>query len=77
MTDTFPPQVTRYFWGDDLSELELSHHKKYIVQTLLEKGDVDSISWLFLKLSKTKITKLLPTLKLTPKSANFWHIYLS
>lgn len=74
---TFPDQVTKYFWGDDLGQLNWLHHKKYIIQTLLEKGDVDAIAWLFQQSDKKEIKKMLPSLKLSQKSANFWNIYLS
>lgn len=77
MRDVLPSQVAKYFWGDNLAELSLYRHEQYIAQTLLEKGDLDSIAWLFQHLSKPKIVKLLPTLKLSQKSANFWQIYLS
>ncbi len=72
----FPDQVTKYFWGDDLSQLNWLHHKKYIIQTLLEKGDADSIAWLFQQSDKKEIKNMLPSLKLSQKSANFWNIYL-
>lgn len=72
-----PPYVAKYFWGDNLKDLSWDEHKEYIVQTILEKGDRKSIAWLFSKLSKKKIKEDLPNLKLTPKSKNFWFIYLT
>jgi len=72
-----PSFVTKYFWGDDLSVLSWNKHKDYVIQTILEKGDGESIAWLFSKLDKNKLKKSLSNLKLTPKSRNFWRIYLS
>ncbi len=72
-----PSQVQVYFWGDNLHELDWSLHKKYIVQTLLEKGDGTALNWLFQYTTKDELRILLPDLKLQPRSSNFWQIYLS
>ena len=73
---SFPSYVAQYFWGDDLTHLDLSKNKKYITQTLLEMGDRDALKWLFSTVDKETIKSLLPTLKLSKKSAHFWNIYL-
>ena len=73
----FPDYVSKYFWGDNLQELDLEKNKKYILQVLLEQGNQTAISWLLRKVNKQTIKNLLPTLKLSKKSANFWNIYLS
>jgi len=77
MSDNLPIEVTKYFWGDDLNELNWKDHKRYISQTLLEKGDWKSIGWLCEKLSRKEILNTLNEYKLTEKSRNFWQIYLS
>lgn len=77
MNSVLTPQVLKFFWGDNLSQLNWSQHKKYITQTLLEKGDSDAINWLFSLASKSEIKELLPTLKLSSKSSHFWQLYLS
>jgi hypothetical protein len=74
---SIPAFVTQYFWGDDLAELDIERNRKYIVQTILERGDSDALLWLFAKVDKQTVKELLPTLKLSKKSANFWGIYLS
>ncbi len=71
------PQIKKYFWGDDLEQLSWENHRQYIIQTLLEKGDRESISWLMTKASSKELLKTLPQIKLSPKSKNFWKIYLS
>lgn len=72
-----PSRVKKYFWGDNLDQLNWRQHKQYISQTLLDKGDVESISWLFNKIDLDQIKEMLPSLKLSPKSLNFWKLYLS
>jgi len=71
-----PGFISQYFWGDDLSQLHLEKNKKYIIETILEKGDKDAIHWLFSKFDKKTVAEFLPELKLSKKSANFWEVYL-
>lgn len=77
MQNSLPKNLYKYFWGDDLSELSWQKHQKYITQTLLEKGDREAANWLLTSVDKSKLLAQLPKLKLSPKSRNFWNIYLS
>ena len=77
MSIQLPVRAQMYFWGDDLGKLNWVDHKNYIVQTLLEKGDLEAVKWLFGNIDRTELKGLLPVLKLQPKSRNFWQIYLS
>ena len=74
---SLPPFLKSYFWGDDLSLLNLKDNQKYIVQTILENGDNKALRWLFSVVKKQTILTFLSSLKLSKKSANFWQIYLS
>lgn len=76
-TAQFPQFITQYFWGDDLSQLDFSKNRKYILQVLLERGNQKAIQWLFSVLDKNTIKNTLPTIKLSEKSAHFWNIYLA
>lgn len=77
MSQLLPDQAKKYFWGDNLDEFEWPKHKKYIIQTLLDKGDEQALHWLFAKVSRLEVQKLLPSLRLQSKSDNFWRVYLS
>lgn len=77
MKSSLPPFVKKYFWGDDLNLLDWSKHCRYITKTILERGDEKAIAWLMKKASKENLRQSLTSLKLDPKSANFWKIYLS
>ena len=72
-----PASLKKYFWGDDLGDIKWPNHKKYIAQTLLEKGNGGAIHWLFGRVSKDQVIQMLPGLRLSKKSSNFWKIYLS
>lgn len=77
MSQSIPTGAKKFFWGDNLSELSWPKHKKYIIQTLLEKGDTSSLKWLFSRVTREEIMGLLPNLRLEKRSKNFWNIYLS
>ena len=72
-----PKTVTKYFWGDNLKDLNWKDHKGYITKTILEKGDSGAIKWLVAKTGKNYIKKIARERKLEPKSKNFWRFYLS
>jgi hypothetical protein len=72
-----PDYILKYFWGDNLNELDLQKNKIYIVQTLLEKGDQKAINWLFSNLDSIEVKKTLSSLRLSKKSEHFWNFYLS
>lgn len=72
-----PDYVTKYFWGDDLNELSWEKHQKYIVQTLLNKGDGRAAGWLLSQIDKNTLRYNLPTYKLDKRSDNFWKLYLA
>jgi hypothetical protein len=74
---SIPTSFSKFFWGDNLNELNLKNHKKDIIQTILERGNKESLDWLFSLYGKQEIIQLLPNLKLSKKSANFWKIYLT
>ena len=74
---TLPYSVTRYFWGDNLQEINPEKHAKYITQTVLEKGDTEALRWLFSVFPAQVIKTMLPDLKMNKKSTHFWKIYLS
>ena len=71
-----PKHVQRYFWGDDLGELDWQKHRRYIINTILEHGDLPAIRWLLRQVSRRELARWLPKMKLSPKSANFWRWYL-
>ncbi|MEK7577246.1 MAG: hypothetical protein AAB492_01340 [Patescibacteria group bacterium] len=77
MAVTIPLHIQRYFWGDDLSVLSWENHRHYIVQTLLDKGDIDALSWLFYQTTKDEVRRSLSSFRLSQKSNNFWKTYLS
>lgn len=75
VNQSLPSYISQYFWGDDISQLDLERNKKYILETLLEKGDSKALHWLFTNIDKKTILNFLPKLRLNKKSERFWNIY--
>ncbi len=72
-----PQHIAKYFWGDDMSRLDIHNNSEYIIETILNIGNEDAVKWLFLQYDKALVERLLPKLSLNKKSGNFWNFYLS
>lgn len=66
-----PHDVAKYFWGDDLADLNWNRHQKYIIETLLEKRGKKAILRLFKQIKADELKAILPSLKVGKKSRNF------
>jgi hypothetical protein len=69
-----PKYIRKFFWGDSPKDLSLGANSKYISQTLLNKGDLPAIRWLFKKQTKKQLKKNISS-KMDKKSRNFWGVY--
>jgi len=71
-----PKHIAKFFWGDNLKDLSFKKNSKYISKTILSKGDLPAIKWLFKKQPKKQLEKFIKP-KMDKKSRNFWQIYFS
>jgi hypothetical protein len=72
-TKRMPRRFKIYFWDTDISQLKLKQHSKYIIERLLEIGDLDSVLWLQRVYPTQVIINVLGTSRsLSEKSKNFW-----
>lgn len=72
-TKEMPLRFKIYFWDTDISQLKLKQHSKYIIERLLELGDLDSVLWLQRAYPTQVIVNLLNISRsLSDKSKNFW-----
>lgn len=69
-----PDYVKKYFWGDDLSELDWQKHEDYVAKTLLERGDIREVKWLLSRLGKRELKRRLKGYGLSKKSESFWRL---
>ncbi len=77
MNSVINKELGRFFWDVDPESLDLSRHKTYIIERLLELGDETAIRWLFAAYQRKDIIEVLRfSRSLSPKSRNFWRIRL-
>lgn len=70
-----PEFLKRYFWDVDFSTIDPDKHSTYVIERLLDLGDVDATAWLKKKYNENEIKNtVLQSRQLSAKSANYWTI---
>lgn len=65
------------FWDSDVSAINIDQYKSYIIERILELGDVQEVKWMFDHYSKDIIKEALYTCRdITNKSSQFWKLIL-
>jgi len=76
--DRLPECAYRYFWDIDPTRLDVGQYSRYVIERLLEYGDLPSLRWMERRFSREEIVEVLKTSRaLSRKSANFWLKILS
>ena len=71
--DRLPEFTHRYFWDIDPAELDVGEYPRYVIERLLEYGDLPSVRWMEHRFSREEIVEVLKSSRaLSRKSANFW-----
>jgi len=72
-SDRLPVYTYRCFWDIDPAGLEVGEYPRYVIERLLEYGDLSSVRWMARRFSREEIVAVLKTSRsLSRKSANFW-----
>ena len=75
-TNKLPSYTHRFFWDVDPMQLEIDEHYRYVVERLLEYGDLPAVRWLLAFFSPQDIIPVLQTRRrLSPFSANYWALF--
>ena len=73
-----PDSFRQYFWDVDPATLDLTKHRRYILERLLDKGDNQATEWLRQNFTTDEIEGVVATSRqLSPKSANYWRVILA
>lgn len=73
-----PSYLHRFFWDTTPSGIEIQTNAAYVIERLMETGDMDAVKWMLATYPREKmISTLKVTRSLTPKSANFWALYFN
>jgi len=71
-----PECAYRYFWDINPANLDVSKYPRYVIERLLEYGDLPSVRWMERRFSREEIVEVLKTSRrLSARSANFWALY--
>ena len=68
-----PPELHKFFWDVDVKKLDPSEKPYFVIQRLLDKGDVEAVRWVRGNFSDKIIQQTLKTYRdFSLKSASFW-----
>lgn len=64
------------FWDINFGKLDVKKYPRYVIERVLEYGDLKHVRWMFKTYPKRTIIKTVKeSRQLSPKSANFWADY--
>lgn len=73
-----PLFLKKYFWDIDFKKLDPQKRPEYVIERILELGDVRAVRWVFRNFKKEVIKKAIMTRRgLSPKTANFWATFFN
>jgi len=71
-----PPRFRSLFWDTGIDKIHVKKNARYIIERLLELGDMDAIEWLQRVYTSRQIMDVLYlSRQLTEKSRNFWLLW--
>ncbi|MBI4065454.1 hypothetical protein HY409_03745 [Candidatus Gottesmanbacteria bacterium] len=76
MPTTLPPEFYKYFWEIDPVELNPSQHAKYVINRLLDKGNLEAARWVRSNFSELIIIDTIKTQRdFSFKTITLWADY--
>jgi hypothetical protein len=75
-TTCVPMRLRTLFWDTALENISLKSHARYVIDRVLESGDLDAFTWLRNVYPGWKIQEeLILSRSISVKSRNFWQIW--
>lgn len=75
MKTNIPSKIKSLLWDIDISTIDLDKHYKFIIERVIEYGDIEEVKWMQSTFSKDQIIETLKTSKrISAKSGNFFAI---
>ena len=75
-TKGVPPRFRPLFWDTSLENIHINRNARYIIERVLEFGDLAAVEWLQKVYPVRKIADVLKLSKvISEKSKNFWMIW--
>lgn len=74
--NSLPDFLKTLFWDTDPQKVELNKNSKYVIEKVLEYGDIRAFAWLQERYTAKKILDVLELSRgVSEKSKNFWIIW--
>ncbi|MBI4716115.1 MAG: hypothetical protein HY760_09320 [Nitrospirae bacterium] len=72
-----PSFLKSYLWDVDPASVDEKTHGRFLIERLLEEGDVEAVRWVFATFPRTTIREVIrDTRRLSRRSAVFWSLIL-
>lgn len=71
-----PESLYLFFWDIDAPKLDPSQHPKYVINRLLDKGNLEGVRWVLRNFPRDAITDTIKNMRdFSPRSSRFWAKY--
>ncbi|OIN88461.1 hypothetical protein COW80_04380 [Candidatus Beckwithbacteria bacterium CG22_combo_CG10-13_8_21_14_all_01_47_9] len=68
-----PKHLHKYFWDLNPAKLDAAKYPEYVIERLLNLGDLEAVRWTWDTFGRQKITDVVKTgRQITPKTATFF-----
>mgnify|MGYP000974190068 CR=1 FL=1 len=76
--EQLPETFEKYFWDCNFNELSLDKYKKFVVERMLNYGDIYAVRYILSNVDKSELKNIISTSRnLNSKTKNFWEIMLN
>lgn len=73
-----PSFLHKYFWDVEAEKLDSKKRSPFIIERILEYGDIQAVRWMHELYAKEEIIAVVKQSRaLTRKSAHFWALFLA
>ena len=78
MPKKLPLSLHKFFWDVDASQVNPGKHPKYVINRLLDKGDLAAARWVLRTMPRSTVVETLKTMRdFSPWNGVFWASYLN
>lgn len=72
-----PEEFAKFFWDTDTSRLNIKRHSRYIIERVLELGDLKAFTWIERLYPGSLIIEVVrESRKISERSKKFWAVWL-
>lgn len=72
-----PKYLAQFFWDIDFAKLDPKIRAQYVVERILEMGNIEAVRWVFKQYTKDTIKRVVcQSRAISKKTANYWSLML-